>query len=312
MTTAETDAWVDDVAEVAKRIRLRVLEHVLKNQGGYLSQACSSAELFATLYMRVMDLGPSTAPMMPPTYQGVPGPDNPDYPRGGAYNGGVRPDKDQFIFSPAHYALVLYTTLIEVGRLAPEALDQFNVDGSTVEMIGHEHSPGVDTTTGSLAQGISQAGGFALARKLRGEAGRVWVLMSDGEFQEGQVWEALAAMAFYGLDNVGVYVDVNQQQCDGEVATTMLTDPLPQRLEAFGARAISVDGHDIEALAAAGEWVRDGRPLVVLANTDPTRCMNLLERRRPKLHYVRFASAEERAEYEELYETLKGTTEWTS
>ena len=177
MTTAETDAWVDDVAEVAKRIRLRVLEHVLKNQGGYLSQACSSAELFATLYMRVMDLGPSAAPMMPPTYQGVPGPDNPDYPRGGAYNGGVRPDKDQFIFSPAHYALVLYTTLIEVGRLAPGALDQFNVDGSTVVMIGHEHSPGVDTTTGSLAQGISQAGGFALARKLRGEAGRVWVCL---------------------------------------------------------------------------------------------------------------------------------------
>ena len=92
----------------------------------------------------------------------------------------------------------------------------------------------------------------------------------------------------------------------------MLTDPLPQRLEAFGARAISVDGHDIEALAEAGTWVRDERPLVVLANTDPTRCMNLLDRRRPKLHYVRFSSAEERAEYEELYETLKGTTEWRS
>jgi len=312
MTTATKKPWVEETEEVAKRIRLRVLEHVLRNNGGYLSQACSSAELFATLYTRVMSLGPSTAPMMPPRYQGVPGPDNPDYPRGGAYNGGIRPDKDQFIFSPAHYALILYATLIEVGRLAPEALDEFNVDGSTVEMIGHEHSPGVDTTTGSLAQGISQAGGFALARKLLGEHGRVWVLMSDGEFQEGEVWEALAAMAFHELDNVGIYVDVNQQQCDGEIRTTMLTDPLLERLEAFGARAISVDGHDVEALAAASAPAEDGRPLVVLANTDPTRCMNSLERRRPKLHYVRFASAAERAEYEELYETLKGTTEWKS
>ena len=312
MTTATKEPWVKEVEEVAMRIRLRVLEHVLRHNGGYLSQACSSAEMFAALYLRVMDLGPSIAPMHPPRYQGVPGPDNPDYPRGGAYNGGIRPDRDQLIFSPAHYALVLYTALIEVGRLAPEALDEFNVDGSTVEMIGHEHSPGVDTTTGSLAQGISQAGGFAHARKLLGEGGRVWVIMSDGEFQEGQVWEAIATMAFYGLENVGIYVDVNQQQCDGEVRTTMLLDPLQQRLESFGARVISVDGHDVEALVAAGAPAEDGRPLVVLAYTDPTRCMNLLEARRPKLHYVRFSSADEKAEYEEAFQALKGTIEWKS
>ena len=74
MTTATKSPWVEEVERVANRIRLRVLEHVLRNNGGYLSQACSSAELFATLYTRVMDLGPSTAPMMPPRYQGVPGP----------------------------------------------------------------------------------------------------------------------------------------------------------------------------------------------------------------------------------------------
>ncbi len=264
------------------------------------------------MYMRVMDLGPSTAPMQPPKYNGVPGPDNPDYFRGGAYNGGIRPDKDQLVFSPAHYALVLYTALIEVGRLAPEALEEFNVDGSSVEMIGHEHSPGVDTTTGSLAQGISQAGGFAHARKLLGEGGRVWLIMSDGEFQEGEVWEALAAMAFYRLDNVGIYVDVNEQQCDGPIDETMELGSLEKRLEAFGARAIAVDGHDVEALAAAGAPANDGKPLVVLAKTDPTRCINLLEERRPKLHYVRFTSDDEKARYAEAYESLKGTIEWKS
>ena len=198
------------------------------------------------------------------------------------------------------------------ARLAPEALEEFNVDGSSVEMIGHEHSPGVDTTTGSLAQGISQAGGFAHARKLLGEGGRVWLIMSDGEFQEGEVWEALAAMAFYKLDNVGIYVDVNEQQCDGPIAETMKIDPLHQRLESFGARAITVDGHDVEALAAAGAPANDGKPLVVLAKTDATRCVNLLETRRPKLHYVRFTSDEEKATYEETYQTLKGTIEWKS
>ena len=116
---------------------------------------------------------------------------------GGMYNGPNEPQFDRFIFSPAHYALVLYSALIEVGRMAPEGLEQFNQDGSTVEMIGAEHSPGIATTTGSLAQALSQAGGIALARKRRGDAGSVWVMMSDGEFQEGQTWEAIAALAYH-------------------------------------------------------------------------------------------------------------------
>ena len=111
--------------------------------------------------------------------------------------------------------LVLYSTLIETGRLAPEALDSFNEDGSTVELIGAEHSPGHEVTAGSLGQAISQAGGIALARRLRGEPGRVWVFISDGELQEGQTWEAFAAFAFHRLHTIGVYVDVNGQQCDG-------------------------------------------------------------------------------------------------
>ena len=297
--------WITEVEGAAARIRLRVLEHTIRHDGGYLSQACSAAELFATLYLRVMDLAPSTAPLKPPKFAGVPGP-GVDYLRGGAYNGGIVADKDQFIFSPAHYALVLYAALMEVGRLAPDALDEFNVDGSTVEMIGHEHSPGVDTTTGSLGQGISQAGGFALARKKLGESGRVWVLMSDGEFQEGEVWEAINAMGFYGLDNVGIYVDVNGQQCDGEVSAVMGLEPLAARLEAFGARVIKLDGHDIEALAAAAAYVPDRRPLVVLAYTDACRGMPPLEKRRPKLHYVRFTSPEQKPELEALYADLKG------
>lgn len=304
MTVSKKTCQENEIYEVAKRIRLRVFEHVLKNNGGYLSQACSSAELLSTLYMNVMNLGKSTAPFMPPKFNGVPGPNNPDYFRGGAYNGPQTPEYDYFIFSPSHYALVLYATLIEVGRLAPEALDEFNQDGSTVEMIGHEHSPGVDTTTGSLGQAISQAGGFALARKLLGETGRVWVFMTDGEFQEGEVWEAVATMAHYKLDNIGIYVDINGQQCDGLVTSIMGIEPLKEKLEAFGARAVKVDGHNVQELTKPATLRPDGRPLFVLAYTNPICGIDLLEERAPKLHYVRFKSQEERQEYQDYYNNL--------
>jgi len=279
-------------------IRQRVLAHTIANGGGYLSQACSSAEILATLYGRVMKLDPSDAPVLPTHFRGVPGPGRPAS-TGAAYNGPRAPDLDRFIFSPVHYALVLYSTLIETGRLAAAALDQFNVDGSTMELIGAEHSPGHEVTAGSLGQAISQAGGIALARRLYGDTGQVWVFMSDGEFQEGQTWEAFAALAHHRLDNVGVYVDVNGMQCDGPMDQVMSIEPLADRLTSFGVNVHEVDGHDVEALATPAERRTAGRPLVVLCRTDPCRGIELL-RKRPKLHYTRFENDAEVAQYQQL------------
>lgn len=293
-------SWIGEAHRVARCVRRRVLEHTLRNNGGYLSQACSSAEILATLYTKVLRLGESEGRPIPPPFSGVPGPGSPDAVSGAAYNGPRAPELDRFIFSPVHYALVLYAVLIEVGRLAPEALEMFNKDGSTVELIGAEHSPGHEVTAGSLAQAISQAGGIALGRKLKGEPGRVWVFMSDGEFQEGQTWEAFAAMSYHTIDNLGVYVDVNAQQCDGAMTDVMRIEPLASRLRAFGAEVREVDGHDVEALAGAATAV-EGAPLVVLAQTDPCRGLPQLEERAPhRLHYVRFADEEERQRYEQL------------
>ena len=294
--------WKAETQRIADNIRKRVFEFVIKNGGGYLSQACSSAEIFALLYNQVMRLGPSEAPLIPPDFMGVPGLDSPHFCSGGAYNGPRAPHLDRFIFSPAHYALVLYAALIEVGRLAQGGLAHFNRDGSTVEMIGAEHSPGVETTTGSLAQALSQAGGIALGRRLKGDTGRVWVLMTDGEFQEGQVWEAVATMAYYKLDNIGIYVDVNGQQCDGRMADVMNIEPLSEKLNAFGARALGVDGHDLDALRAPSQLEPDGRPLFILARTNLTRGIPILNERAPNLHYIRFKSDTERKRYQAYYE----------
>ena len=169
-----------------------------------------------------------------------------------------------------------------------------------MELIGAEHSPAHEVTAGSLGQAISQAGGIALARRLRGETGQVWVFMSDGEFQEGQTWEAFAALSYHRIDNLGVYIDANGQQCDGNMDAVMNIEPLRARLEAFGACVHEVDGHDPEALANASMASGPDRPLVVIARTDPCRGMELLRPRTPKLHYVRFKSEEERSAYEKV------------
>ncbi len=96
------------------------------------------------------------------------------------------PEFNRLFIAPAHCALVAYATLIEVGRMAPDGLEMFNLDGSSVEMIGAEHSPGMEVHNGTLGIGLSTGAGLAYGRRLRGDTGRTWVFMSDGEVQEGQ------------------------------------------------------------------------------------------------------------------------------
>src|SRR3989337_568668 len=160
------------IQQAAKGIRRRVLEYVIKNNGGYLSQSCSSAEILSSLYLEIMNLGKVESPIMPPAFLGVPCQNNLEYITGAMFNGLKAPHFDRFFLSPSQYSLVLYAALIETGRMAPEGLAQFNQDGSTAEMIGAEHSPGMEIMSGSLGQGLSQAAGIAYARRLKGETGR--------------------------------------------------------------------------------------------------------------------------------------------
>ena len=296
--------WMDDVRQAAQRVRRRVLEHTLKHNGGYMSQACSSAEILSTLYLKVMNLAPLDKPLQPKPFPGVPSRDNRLYFTGAEFNGRPLAHQDRFFLSPAHYALVLYATLIEAGRMDPSGLQDFNRDGSSVEMIGAEHSPGMEVTAGSLGQCLSQAAGIALARRIKGDQGKTWVFMSDGEFQIGQTWEAVAATAFHRLDRLAVYVDVNRQQCDGLVANVMQLEPLHARLESFGWRVARVDGHDPAALAAPAAQPADRRPLAVLCDTDPCHGLQLLREHAPKLHYLRFKTPDEREAFRRALEAM--------
>lgn len=283
--------------EVALGIRRRVFEHTIRNNGGYLSQACSAAEQLAWLYNEELQLGEPTLPPIPKPFGGVPSASNPDYHTGAGYNGPARPELDRLFIAPAHYALVAYATLIEVGRMAPEGLEMFNKDGSSVEMIGAEHSPGMEVHNGTLGIGLSTGAGLAFGRRLRGDTGRTWVFMSDGEVEEGQTWEAVQAARFHGIDSLHAIMDVNEQQCDGAMSSVMEVGDIRAKFTEFGAVCVEIDGHDLDAMRQAAEEPHEGRPLIILARTSPFHSMNILEERFPRLHYVRFKSGEERARF---------------
>jgi transketolase len=302
-TTFPMDDWTERAAKMAAGIRRRVLSHTLAHNGGYLSQACSSAEIFAVLYTKVLKLAKLDKPLMPQAFSGVPGVHHRAI-TGSAFNGAGDPACDNFILSPAQYALVLYAALVEAGRMDEKGLDTYNQDGSTVEMIGAEHSPGMEVTTGSLGQGISQAAGIAMVRKIRGETGRVLMFMSDGECESGEFWEAVQAASFHKLGNLLVYVDVNGFQCDGRRDTVMELEPFDKRLESFGARVFRINGHNIGDLARLGELSPADTPTFILCDTDPCRDMDILKERYPKFHYVRFDTSKEKTAYQQYYNSL--------
>jgi transketolase len=282
----------EEVENSAMNIRKQILKLAIERGGCYLAQACSSAEILSTLYMRILNLGESLGSMQALPFPGVPTPENMDYPKGSLYHGDQLPQYDRFFISPAHYASVVYCALCECGRISAEAIEKFNVDGWNMEMIGAEHSPGFENTAGSLGQTISIAAGTAHARKLKKESGKVYVLLSDGELEEGQVWESMEAASFYKLDNLVVYIDLNGQQVEGYTKDVFDIEPLDKKFEAFGCKVVKIDGHNVTALEEASKVEHDGKPLIVICKTNPAHGIPMLERRKPFLHFVRFPKNE--------------------
>lgn len=282
-------------ARLAFRIRRHVLSLAVRNNGAYLAQACSAAEILATLYAQLMDLGPPHPSCDATARHEPPRPGRPGH-RGADHNGERDGTRDRFILSPAHYAGALYAALVETGRLEPSALETYAVDGGLLEMIGSEQSPGFEATTGSLAQGLSVGVGVALARQLRRQPGSVWVLVSDGELEEGQTWEGLAAAAHHSLSNLIMLVDANGLQVDGDTQQVMNMEPLAAKMRAFGWQTHEVDGHDPDAIVAAAASRQPDKPTCVICRTAPWQGIPSLKTRYPqRLHFVRFKPGEAEA-----------------
>ena len=296
----------EEISRAATNIRKNILGIALKIGGCYLSQACSSAELVATLYMRILNLGPSLGNPEAIQFPGVPSPTNMNYQKGSQYNGynPSNPDytKDRFFVSCCHYASVIYCGLVESGRMNKSAIDKFNVDGWNMEMIGAEHSPGFENTAGSLGQTVSIAAGTAHAYKMKGHSGKVVCMLSDGEVAEGQDWECFQAAAFYKLDNLVMYLDKNGQQIEGWTQDVMKTEPLLERMKVFGWECVEINGHDINAITEASKTPHEGKPLMIICDTCPWQGIPLLKPMMPK-HYPRIPE-NQKEEFRKFYESM--------
>ncbi len=216
------------------------------------------------------------------------------------------PDRDRLILSKGHAAPALYAVYAEAGLIPRSWLKTLRKMGSPLQ--GHTDKrflPILEASTGSLGQGLSIGVGMALAARLEGSERRIFVLMGDGESQEGQVWEAALAAAKYGLENLCAIIDYNEFQLDGALTEVMPLEPIADKWRAFGWQVHEVPGHDYGALLQAFEapWRGTGRPVMVIARTIKGKGVSFMERNNE--FHGRAPTKEELARaLEELHEGL--------
>lgn len=189
------------------------------------------------------------------------------------------PDRDRFVLSNGHVCPALYVTLAESGYFPKEWLGTLRKPGSHLQ--GHpdrNKTPGVEMSTGSLGQGFAAAAGMALACRLDGRGSRVYVMLGDGECDEGAVWETAMAAAHYKLDNIVAVVDRNGIQIDGYTRDIMDTEPLDAKFRAFGWETETIDGHEFPSILSALERPNPpGKPRMVVARTVMGKGVSFME-----------------------------------
>ena len=287
--------------DIANEIRKHTARWTIRANGGYLAQACGSAEILSTLFNDVLDLGKSTGPFMPSEFIGVPKPGAPGT-RGESWLGN---GPDLLVISPAHYATAMYSALVATGRMDEEALIKCSKDGQLLEMIGAEHSPGMVVSSGSLATALSVCVGRAIARQKLKKPGFIWVFLSDGELQEGSTWEALQLAKAMKLSNLKIVIDNNGMQVDGQMNNVMPIGAIEDKLRAFGCEVYDIDGNNLEEINLACKTaLQDDSLSVILARTKPwTGFSFLLDRwENNKLHFIRLTETEKEILTKELAE----------
>ncbi|HEX3742619.1 MAG TPA: transketolase [Bryobacteraceae bacterium] len=252
---------IEELQVIARRVRREIVEMIGAAKSGHPGGSLSAVEILVELYFNRMNIDPKNPKL---------------------------PDRDRFILSKGHAAPVLYAVMAEAGyeQTPLDKLDTLRKMGSVYQ--GHpdmRYIPALEASTGSLGEGLSLALGMGFAARMDGRKSRTYVMMGDGEIQEGQVWEAAMAGAFHKLDNVVAIVDYNGIQLDGFVKDIMDVAPLADKWRAFGWHTIELDGHDLHAIDAAFTEAEatKGKPTCLVAHTVKGKGVSFMENN-PKFH----------------------------
>ena len=267
-TDRKTLANVIPLTERAYNIRRNALRMGEVQGQGYIAQALDISDVLAVAYFHAMRYRPDD-----PSWEG----------------------RDRFLLSNGHYAIALYAALIEAGIVPEVELETYGSDESRLPMSGMaSYTPGMEMSGGSLGLGLSIAVGMGLGLKRKNSTAKVYTLFSDGELDEGSVWEAIQSASHHKLDNVIGIIDVNNQQADGPSTQVMAFEPLVDKLQAFGWFVQRVDGNDLDAVVAAFDAAKaypEPRPRMIVADTLMGKGVPFLEQRE-KNHFIRVESHE--------------------
>ncbi|MBC7241558.1 MAG: transketolase [Anaerolineae bacterium] len=249
----QVPASIEELKRIAIEIRCDIIEMTCEAGAGHPGGSLSAADIVTALYFRIMRIDPQ----------------RPDW-----------PDRDRFILSKGHACPVWYAALAERGYFDKSHLRTLRKLDSILQ--GHpdmRKTPGIDMTAGSLGHGLSAGVGMALAGRLLQKDYHVWVIVGDGEVQEGSIWEAAMAAAKWKLDNLTAILDRNHLQNDDCVDTEMPVEPLADKWRAFGWEVVEMDGHDMEQIVRTLEWARGfrGRPVMVIAHTIKGKGVSFME-----------------------------------
>ena len=254
------------------QIRRIILQQAKRAGVGHLGSALSVADIISALYGSALKI--------------------PD-PR--------HPDRDRFILSNGHAALALYAALYLKGWLKEEELDRYCADNSLLGVHPECSVKGIDFSTGSLGQGLTYGAGAALAARLQLSLRRIFVLLSDGECNEGSIWEAVMFAAHHNLANLIVIIDLNGQQAFGYTDQVLNLHPMIERWKAFGWDAQEADGHNVKELTAkiAALNTTSGPPHVIIANTVSGKGVSFMEHQ-IKWHYWPMSDEEYRQAMDDI------------
>ncbi len=237
----------------AKSIRQNIVRMIARNGQGYLQQGLGAADLFTYLYFAEALIDPL----------------NPNW-----------AERDRIFLSTAHNSAVFHATLAERGFFENSRLETYTQDGSELEInVSERLGPVVEATCGSLGQALSVASGLAQSAKRQKRAFRNYVILGDGELQEGQVWEAAMYAASNQLDNLCLIIDLNHLQVEGHTETVISMEPIDKKFQSFGWAVKVIDGHDFNALREGFEYARSNSnvPTVIIAETTVGKGIPFLE-----------------------------------